>query len=144
MSAVGIVSISVGVLGVFYGGSLLVAPAALLRWVKGTIIRTDGRTRIFGAFLLTLAAAMIWAGASEEGSFDVNQQSTLAAILSLIGWAWVFVMTTALVLFPGFYRGLTNAFVPSDPSGSLSGWRLLGLVRVVISVPFIYFGALAL
>ncbi len=143
MSAVGIVSISVGVLGVFFGGSSLVAPAALLRWFKGTI-RTNGRTRIFGAFLLSLGAAMIWAGASEEGSFDVNQQSTLAFILSLIGWAWVVVMTTALVLFPGFYRGLTNAFLPSDPSGSLSGWRLLGLVRVVISVPFIYFGARAL
>ena len=135
MSAVGIVSISGGVLGVFYGDSFVVAPAALLRWFKGTI-RTDGRTRIFGAFLLPLGAAMIWAGASEE--------STLAAILSLIGWAWVFVTTPALVLFPGFYRGLTNAFLPSDPSRSLAGWRLLGLVRVVISVPFIYFGALAL
>ena len=143
MSAVGIVSISVGVLGVFFGGSSLVAPAALLSWFKGTI-RTNGRIRIFGAFWLSLGAAMIWAGASEEGSFDVNQQSTLAFILSLIGWAWVVVMTPALMLFPGFYRGLTNAFLPSDPSGSLSGWRLLGLVRVVISVPFIYFGALAL
>ena len=142
MSAVGIVSISVGALGVFYGGSSLVAPAALLRWFKGTI-RTNGRTRIFGAFLLSLGAAMIWAGASEEGSFDVNQQSTLAAILSLIGWAWVVVMTT-VVLFPEFYRSFTNAFLPSDPSGSLSGWRLLGLGRVVISVPCIYFGALAL
>ena len=60
MSAVGIVSISGGVLGVFYGGSFVVAPAALLRWFKGTI-RTDGRTRIFGAFLLPLGAAMIWA-----------------------------------------------------------------------------------
>ena len=94
--------------------------------------------------MLPLGVAMIWAGASEEGSFDLNGQSTLAFILSLIGWAWVVVMTTALVLLPDFFRALIHAFVPSEMSGSLIGWRILGLVRIAISAPFIYFGALAL
>ena len=85
MSALGIVSIAVGVLGVCYGGFLFVAPAALMRWFKGTAT-TNGRTRTFGAFMLPLGVAMIWAGASEEGSFDLNGQSKLALILSLIGW----------------------------------------------------------
>ncbi len=143
MSALGIVSIAVGVLGVCYGGFLFVAPAALMRWFSRTV-RTNGRTRTFGAFMLPLGVAMIWAGASEEGSFDLNEQSTLAFILSLIGWAWVVVMTTALVLFPGFFRALIHTFVPSELSGSLIGWRLLGLVRIAISAPFVYFGALAL
>ncbi len=143
MSALGIVSVVVGVLGVCYGGFVFVAPAALLRWFKGTAT-TNGRTRTFGAFMLPLGVAMIWAGASEEGSFDLNGQSTLAFILSLIGWAWVVVMTTALVLFPGFFRALIHTFVPSELSGSLIGWRSLGLVRIAISAPFIYFGALAL
>ncbi len=143
MSALGIVSIGVGVLGVCYGGFLFVAPAALMRWFS-TTARTNGRTRTFGAFMLPLGVAMIWAGASEEGSFDLNGQSTLAFILSLIGWAWVVVMTTALVLFPGFFRALIHTFVPSELSGSLIGWRFLGLVRIAISAPFIYFGALAL
>ena len=143
MSALGIVSIAVGVLGVSYAGFLFVAPTALMRWFSRTV-RTNGRTRTFGAFMLPLGVAMIWAGASEEGSFDLNGQSTLAFILSLIGWAWVVVMTTALVLFPGFFRALIHTFVPSELSGSLIGWRLLGMVRIAISAPFVYFGALAL
>ncbi len=105
MSALGIVSVAVGVLGVCYGGFVFAAPAALLRWSNRTT-RTNGRIRTFGAFMLPLGVAMIWAGASEEGSFDLNGQSTLALVLSLIGWAWVVVMTTALVLFPGFRRSL--------------------------------------
>ena len=143
MSALGIVSVAVGALGVCYGGFVFAAPAALLRWFKG-MATTNGRTRTFGAFMLPLGVAMIWAGASAEGSFDLNGQSTLAFILSLIGWAWVAVMTTALVLFPGFFRALIHVFVPSELSGSLIGLRVLGLVRIAVSTSFIYFGALAL
>ncbi len=143
MSALGIVSIAVGVLGVGYGGFVFVAPASVLRWFTRTTT-TNGRTRTFGAFLLPLGLAMIWAGASEQGSLDLNGQSTLAFILSLIGWVLVVFMTTALVLFPGSFRAIIQAFVPSDLSGSLIGWRLLGLVRIAISAPFVYFGALAL
>ena len=63
-----------------------------------------------------------------------------AFILSLLGWAWVVVMTAALMLFPGFFRALIHVF-HSALSGSLIGWRILGLVRIAISSPFIYFGA---
>ena len=135
--------LAVGVFGVCYGGFVFVAPTALLHWFKGTAT-TNGRIRTFGAFMLGVAMILIWAGASEEGSFDLNGQSTLAFILSLIGWVWVVVMTTGLVLFPGFYRAIIHTFVPSELSGSLIGWRLLGLVRIAISAPFVYFGALAL
>ena len=143
MSALGIVSIGLGVLGTCYGGFVFAAPAALLRWSNRTT-RTNGRIRTLGAFMLGVSMILIWAGASEEGSFDLNGQSTLAFILSLIGWVWVVVMTTALVLFPGFFRAIIHTFVPSELSGSLIGWRLLGLVRIAISAPFVYFGALAL
>ena len=47
-------------------------------------------------------------------------------------------------LRPGSFRAPIQAFVPSELSGSLIGWRLLGLVRIAISAPFVYFGGLAL
>lgn len=72
MSAVGIVSIAVGVVTVCGRIPLVVAPAATLRWFKGMIM-TNGRIRVLGAFVLLLGATMVWAGASED--------SGLAAIL---------------------------------------------------------------
>ncbi len=65
MSSVGIVAITLGVLVVCGRGTLLVAPAATLRWFKETIA-SNGRLRTLGAFLVTLGAAMAWAGASED------------------------------------------------------------------------------
>ena len=47
--AVGIVSIAVGVLGLWGRIPLVVAPAANLRWIKGAI-RTNGRIRVLGVF----------------------------------------------------------------------------------------------
>ena len=143
MSAVGIVSIAAGVLGVCRGGPLLAAPAAFLRWFKRTF-RTNGRVRVLGAFLLTFGATMVWAGAS----LDVNEQSTLRAVLALIlfllGLAFVGIAAPWLVLFPGAYRALVNAIVPSDASGSLILWRMAGLAGLILSVLLIYFGARAL
>ena len=157
MSVLGIVSIAAGTLGVFIGGSFVVVPATSLRRME-QMIRTNRPIRGVGAFALVLGATMVWAGASEGGSYDLSSQTTLAFIVSLIGWALVVILTPVLVVLPGFCRDLINAFLPSDSegetpqalktsldtSGSLIGWRLMGLVRVVISVALIYFGALAL
>ena len=121
---------------------MLVAPATFLRWFRG-MARTNGRNRVFGALFLTVGAIMVWAGASEEASFNVNEQRTLAFILSVLGWGIVGI-TPLIVLFPVGFRALANAFVPSDPSESLIGWRIMGLAQVIISGLFIYFGALAL
>ncbi|MBW2694786.1 MAG: hypothetical protein JRE57_19545 [Deltaproteobacteria bacterium] len=60
MSEVGVVSIVVGVVVVCGRGALLVAPAATLHWFEG-VIATNGGTRVLGAFVLTLGAAMVWA-----------------------------------------------------------------------------------
>ena len=61
MSAVGIVTIALGVLVVFSRGALLVTPEATLRWFKETIA-SNSRLRTLGGFMVTLGAAMIWAG----------------------------------------------------------------------------------
>ena len=135
MSTIGIVSIAVGVSVVCGRGLLLVAPSATLRWFNG-IVETNGRIRALGAFVLALGAAMIWAGASED--------SVLAIILTVVGWAFVGISTSGLVLFPGVYRAIADAMLPSDPSGSLIAWRFRGLVGVVAGVVLIYYGALSL
>jgi hypothetical protein len=135
VSEVGVVSIVVGVVVVSSRGALLVAPAATLRWFEG-LIGTDGRTRALGAFVLTLGATMAWAGASEH--------SLLATILWVVGWAVVAISTPALVLFPAVYRAIGEAVLPSDAGEDLIGWRLVGLLGVILGGLLIYYGALAL
>ena len=81
MSAVGIVGIVMGLLVVIgRGAPLMVAPATYLRWFRG-LIRTNNTTRMFGALLLILCAAMAWAGATDD--------STLANLLTGGGIAGV-------------------------------------------------------
>ncbi len=111
------------------------APAAALRWFEG-LIGTDRRTRALGAASLALGATMVWAGDSER--------SGLATILSVAGWGVVAISTLALVLFPAVFRAIGESLLPSDTDADLSGWRILGLARVVIGGFLIYFGALAL
>ena len=133
MSAVGIVSIVLGVLAVGGRGSLLLAPEATLRWFKG-LIATNGRLRLLGGLMLTLGAAMVWAGSPED--------SVLAFILEILGWP-VVGMSALLLLFPGVYRAIATPFLPSD-TNNLFLWRFGGLVGVIVGALFIYFGVLAL
>ena len=137
MSEVGVVSIVVGVVEVCSRGALIVAPAATLHRFE-RVIATKGGTRALGAFALTLGATMVWAGASEH--------SGLATILSVVGWVIVGTSALGLVLFPGVYRALAEAVLPSaaDPDADLIGWRVVGLLGVSIGGLLIYFGALAL
>jgi len=118
-------------------GALLVAPAATLHWFEG-VIATNGGTRALGTFVLTLGAAMVWAGASE--------QSGLATVLSVVGWVVVGIGALALVLFPGVYRAIAEAVLPSaaDADADLIGWRVVGLLGVSIGGLLIYYGAVAL
>jgi len=137
VSEVGVVSIVVGVVVVCGRGALLVAPAASLHWFEG-VIATNRGTRALGTFVLTLGAAMVWAGASE--------QSGLATVLSVVGWVVVGIGALALVLFPGVYRAIAEAVLPSaaDADADLIGWRVVGLLGVSIGGLLIYYGAVAL
>jgi len=135
MSAVGIVSITLGVLVVGGRGTLLVAPAATLRWFKEAVA-SNHRLRTLGAFVVPLGAAMAWAGASED--------SGLATFLTVFGWGFLGFSTLVLVLFPGIYRAMANRFLPSDTGGSLFLWRFRGLAGTLVGVLIIYVGALAL
>ena len=131
---VGIVSIAVGVFGVCIRGPLLVAPAATLRWVEG-MVRSNSLTRAFFSFLLTLGATMVWAGLTEE--------TALAAILGIVGLVAVGI-AAVVVLFPGAFRVLAMSVLDSPLGGALLLWRVAGLAGLIISLLFIYFGALAL
>ena len=135
MSAVGIVTIALGILVVCRRGALLVAPEAALGWFKETIA-SNGRLRTLGAFLMALGAVMVWASASED--------SGLGTFLTIFGWGILVVSALLLVLFPGVYRAIANPFMPSDTSGFFL-WRFAGLGgTLLVGVLIIYFGVLAL
>ena len=135
MSAVGIVTIALGVLGVCESGAPLVAPEAYFGWLKETIA-SNARIRMLGAFVMALGGAMVWAGTSED--------SGLATFLTVLGWVMLVISALVLVLFPGVYRTIANPFMPSDTSGSLFLWRVRGLAGILAGVLIIYFGVLAL
>jgi hypothetical protein len=134
VSALGIVSIVVGVIMLCSRGALLVAPRATLRWF-GWMIETNGRTRALGAVVLALGAVMAWAGAGADGG--------LATLLYVVGWVVAVFGTFGLLVFPSVYRSIGEALLPSDGE-DLTGWRGIGLVGVVIGAALIYYGALAL
>jgi hypothetical protein len=135
MSRVGIVTIALGFLALGVRGVLLVTPAAALAWFKNAI-STTGRVRVFGLVLSVLGLAMIWGGASDD--------SLLAYLLSLGGWASTVFSVLALVLFPGVYQSMANTLVPADLSEDLTMWRIGGVLGVMAGVAIIYFGVLAL
>ena len=134
MSAVGIVTIALGVLGVCEGGGPLVAPEAYFGWLKETIA-SNARIRMLGAFVMALGGAMVWAGTSED--------SGLATFLTVSGWVVLVSSALVLVLFPSVYRAIANPFMPSDTSNFFL-WRCAGLASVPFGVFIIYFGVLAL
>ena len=132
MSTVGIGFMLLGAFIVCSRGPLLLAPASVLRGFRA-MVKTATRTRILGVFLLLLLAApIIWAGVSEE--------STPATALLFIGWSIVGICVPALVLFPRVYMNLVDAVLPADPGDNLFGWRLLGLVGVIIGAALFQFG----
>ena len=135
MSAVAIVSIALGLLIMVSRGLLVVAPAATLRWFGG-IIRSEARTRIFGACVSVIAAPMIWAGTSET--------SGLATVLLVFGVFVVVVSLPALVFFPRAYMSFAEGFLPADSNNGLFGWRMLGLVGLVIGAALFMAGVHAL
>ncbi len=123
MSTAGMVAMFLGVLIVCSRGPLLLIPASALRWF-GEAIKTEGRTRVSGAIVVLIAVPMIWSGMSEN--------TGLASVLFILGIFFLVVAIPALVLFPNVYMSLAISFVPDDFSGNLLGWRLLGLVGVII------------
>ncbi len=135
MSTAGIVTMFLGALIVCIRGPLLFAPAATLRWF-GEAIKTKGRTRVFGAFVVLITVPMMWSGMLEN--------SSLANVLFILG-VFIFVVSIlALVLFPSAYMSVAGSFLPSDSSSNLFGWRLLGLVNVIIGTGIFWIGMVAL
>jgi hypothetical protein len=134
MSVVGVVSIALGFLIVCARGPLVVAPAAWLRWFR-VLVETNKTTRVFAAFLLIVSAAMVWAGTTDE--------TALAVILRLWGVLGL-VLAPLMVIFPGPCREFIGAFFPTVGEMRLPGWRLIGVLNVIVGSLLVCFGALAL
>ncbi len=131
MSSVGIVCIVFGFFIVISRSLVVVAPATTLRWVKD-MISTETRVRTLGLYALVLPALMIWAGASED--------TVLAYVLLVFGLLFLLLPIPWLVFFPRSYMEFTNSLLPSN----LMGWRVLGLVGVIIGVAIFMIGMRAL
>ncbi len=135
MSTAGLVTMLLGALVVCVRLPLLLMPAATLRWF-GEAIKTKGRTRVLGASVALIAVPMIWSGMSES--------TGLAAVLFVLG---VFLLVTAipaLVLFPSVYMSIASSFLPSEVGSNLIGWRIIGLVSVIIGFGIFRVGMVAL
>jgi len=135
MSAVGVVSIVLGLLIAISRTFLVLFPAATLRWTVERLIPTESRTRIYGICVVPLPAAMIWAGASED--------SGLAGILLIFG-LFMFAVIPWLVIFPRSFMEFCGIFLPSHTDSKLIGWRAIGTLGIGIGAALIYYGWLAL
>jgi hypothetical protein len=67
----------------------------------------------------------VWSGCTGAG---------LESVMFIFGIFILIFAIPALLLVPSVYMNLANSFIPDDLSGYLLGWRMLGLVRVIIGV----------
>ena len=135
MSMSGIVTVFLGLMIICSRGPLIFVPATALRWFRAAI-KTKNRTRVLGAIVVLIALPMIWSGMSEE--------SELAVILFIFGVIFLFIAIPGLLLFPHIYMSVAETFVAEDPDSNLFGWRMIGLVAVIIGSYIVWVGKNAL
>ncbi len=135
MKLAGVVTIFLGVFIIFSRGPLLLFPASMLQWF-GTLLSSEARTRVLGVLVVPISGAMIWAG--------TPQSTTLETVLFVLGVFFLLFTILGLLLLPRIYMNLAHAFLPDDLTGSLFGWRLLGLLGVIIGVAILLVGIDAL
>lgn len=135
VSFAAIVAIFLGALIICTRGPLILFPAYTFRWF-GTVIKTQARTRVLGTVVTMIALLMVWAG--------MSQRAGLEAVLFVFGIFILVIAVPGLLLFPSIYMNLANSLMPDDLSGTLFGWRLLGLLGVIIGVAIMMVGVNAL
>ncbi len=135
MSKAGIAAMLLGALICCRRGPLLLAPAATLR-LLGEVVKTEARTRMFGTFAVLVSLLMIWSG--------IDENSGLASFMFIFGVLILVITIPALVLFPRFYMSVVDSMLPADSDTNLFGWRIFGLVNVIIGVGLFRIGMVAL
>lgn len=131
MNMAGVVAILVGFLIISSRGPLLLFPNSALRWFREAI-KTESRTRILGAVAVVLAVTMVWSG--------MPQRFALETVLFTCGIFILLFAIPMLLLVPSLYMNLANSLLPENQTGSLFGWRITGLVGVIIGVAFLVVG----
>ena len=79
---------------------------------------------------------MIWAGLTEN--------SDLAGFLLVFGIFILMITILGLVIFPQAYMGLVESLMPKETDTNLFGWRLLGVVAVIVGTAIFNVGFNAL
>ena len=116
-------------------GPLLLVPAASLR-LFGEVVKTESRARMLGTVAVLIALLMIWSGSDEN--------SGLASLMFILGVLILVATIPALVLFPRVYMSVVGSMLPADSGTNLFGWRIYGLVNIIIGVAFFRAGMVAL
>ena len=131
MNTAAIVTMFLGLLIVATRGPLLVAPCQTIRRIH-VLTATRSRIRGLGLVLAAIGGLVVWGGFSDNGN--------LAAFLLVVGTFLLLVAVPWLLFFPQTYKELVDAFVPEKLDSNLLGWRLLGLVGVLIGGLIFYVG----
>ncbi len=91
---------------------------------------------MFGTFAVLIASLMIWSG--------IDENSDLASIMFVLGVLILVTTIPTLVLFPRTYMSVVGSMLPADSGTNLFGWRVFGLVNIIIGVAFFTAGMVAL
>jgi hypothetical protein len=65
-------------------------------------------------------------------------------VLFVLGVFFLLFTILALLVLPRIYMDLARGFLPDDLTGSLFGWRLLGLIGTIVGVAVLLVGIDAL
>ena len=125
MSTAGMVTMFLGVFIICTRAPLIIIPRTTLRAFE-KVVSTETGTRGLGVLaILIFAVPMIWAGVAES--------SGLAEFLLIFGIFILALTILALLIFPRTYMSIAESVLPPEESDSnLFGWRLLGVVSVII------------
>ena len=118
-----------------YARPLIFTPRKALAALR-FVFYTETRTRLLGGVITTLEIPMIWAGLTEN--------SDLAGFLLVFGIFILMITILGLVIFPQAYMGLVESLMPKETDTNLFGWRLLGVVAVIVGTAIFNVGFNAL
>jgi hypothetical protein len=135
MSTAGIVTMFLGALMVATRAPLIFTPRKALAALR-FVFYTETRTRLLGGVITTIEIPMIWAGLTEN--------SDLAGFLLVFGIFILMITILVLVIFPQAYMGLVESLMPKETDTNLFGWRLLGVVAVIVGTAIFNVGFNAL
>lgn len=128
MSILGLFFVLLGSAIIITRAPLIVAPERARHLVL-KIFGTDRRMRIFGIFVASLGALLVWVGGSEPGA--------VAQIVFYLGFFMVLMAALGMIPFPGPCGKLAKRVWEKFPPRTL---RIIGAVAVLFGALLVIYG----